>query len=511
MLTRAFRRLWNAVTLTPLRRAASAVLAVVVVGMAVVGAMTANSLMESCGSPGVFHRGPGNQCTGVTDGSFDFERQLHPVDQAILKENASLAGKTYATVALLLPMTDPDAAMQAEILHDVHGAYTAQYQANHDKARILPYIKLVLANPGLGSAEYKPVVQQLAAMTGAPYNLRAAVGISVSTATTKHEVQWLTGHGIPVVGGAITADDLANAANADEAFPGLARVEPTNQQEADALIAFARAHQSQAILVNDTRTDDDYITTLRSAFKSALRGSPYQADEFTSPADISQDGTTANQFQRIAYAICPTSVKWVYFAGRQVQLRQFINQLSRNCSHKSLTILTGDAGSHLATDPQLDTSELGRQITLDFAAIASPGAWTLRQVPGTGGSKGEYQTFKQYLDQAVGAQAAGHLTDGQTIINYDATLTAVQGIRNAADQTTGTSSLSDVATGWSHLRGVARVDGASGWICLDNAGNPWDKAVPIVQLVDGSTKFVQVAWPDHGHPPDAYCQIPENG
>jgi hypothetical protein len=513
MLRRAFRRLWYAVTLTPLRRAVATGLGVAAIGAAVAGAMTADHLVDSC-APGVFHRGPGGQCIGVTDGSFDFEPQLHAVDQGILRENASLAGKTYVTVALLLPMTDSSPAMQAEIVHEVQGAYTAQYQANNvsEDEGLVPSIKLVLANPGVGSAEYLPVDQQLYAMQGAPANLRAVTGISVSTDTTKNEVGWLTSHRVAVVGGAITADDLANSEANPDKYPGLARVEPTNEQEADALISFAKAHHAQpaqSILVSDDRTDDDYITTLKSAFTTAVQGGRLEPELFTSPPDISQDGSTGNQLSEIASAVCNNGVQWIYFAGRQVQLRQFINGLAgAPCPHRHFVILTGDAGSHLAADPKLSPQALGSAITLFYAAIASPAAWMQDQVPATGGSRQDYKTFVQVLDQAVGAGAAD-LGDGQAIINYDATWTAIAGIRKATG--TGTSTPANVGSYWSQLRGSGSyVLGASGWICLDNAGNPWDKAVPIEGLVGRTPEFVQLAWPV-GHPPNAACQVPASG
>jgi hypothetical protein len=515
MLRRAFQRLWYAVTLNPLRRAVATGLGVAAIGAAVAGAMTADHLVDSC-APGVFHRGPGGQCIGVTDGSFDFEPQLHAVDQEILRENASLAGKTYVSVALLLPMTDPSPAMQAEIVHEVQGAYTAQYQANNvsEVEGLVPSIKLVLANPGVGSAEYLPVDQQLYAMRGASARLRAVTGISVSTDTTKNEVGWLTGHRIAVVGGAITADDLANSVANPDKYPGLARVEPTNEQGADALISFAKAHHAQlaqSVLVFDSRTDDDYITTLKSAFNAAVRGGPIESVPFTSPPDISQEGSTGNQLGEIASSFCPAGAQWIYFAGRQVQLRQFIDELaSAPCPHRHFIILTGDAGSHLAADPKLSPQALGPAITLYYAAIASPDAWKQDQVPATGGSKQDYKTFAHYLDQAVGADAVADLGDGQAIINYDATWTAIAGIRKATG--TGTSTPANVGSYWSELRGssTSYVHGASGWICLDNAGNPWDKAVPIEQLAGRTPEFVQLAWPA-GYPPNAACQVPASG
>jgi hypothetical protein len=51
------------------------------------------------------------------------------------------------------------------------------------------------------------------------------------------------------------------------------------------------------------------------------------------------------------------------------------------------------------------------------------------------------------------------------------------------------------------------VRGASGWICLDNHGNPYNKAVPVVELTRDKPRFVQIAWPE-GKPPAGECMPP---
>lgn len=52
------------------------------------------------------------------------------------------------------------------------------------------------------------------------------------------------------------------------------------------------------------------------------------------------------------------------------------------------------------------------------------------------------------------------------------------------------------------------MSGASGWICLDVHGNPYDKAVPVVELTPkGDARFVKIAWPE-GRPPGKECLPP---
>jgi hypothetical protein len=509
-LRNLIRRLRNSIRLTPARTVAAIVIAAAVAAGAGYGIYRWTDPPRGCG-PGVVMRGPQNECTGVTDGSYVFAAQLAKVEAAILAENHAVDGKPHATIALLMPLDTSDPAD----LHAVQGAYTEQYRANHDNDGQVPLIKLVLANPGVNSAQWLPVAEKLATMTGEPDNLRAVIGISVSTQTTQQEVGWLTARHIPVVGGTITANNIANRPGADP-FPGLVRVAPTNTDEAAALSGFGHVNPAQALLVEDKRAGDDYITSLKNAFSAEMKGAPLEPYQFSSPANINLDGTTSNQFSQMVVNICGTasSVKWIYFAGRQVQLRQFINELgNRPCTNRSFTVLTGDAASHLINDPQLDRGAFGRGVTLEYAALAYPGVWTSKQAPATGGSAAGYNDFAGTLHSRARGGRLGpvDLTDGQAIIAYDAALTGVTAIRRTTTPGTPMPSLPDIANEWPDLNGALKIDGASGWICLDNSGNPYDKAIPIVRYnPKGPPTFVAVAWPA-GAPPAAACTIPAGG
>jgi hypothetical protein len=498
-------RSWN-----PRRQLVAVITALVLVAGVVVAAVIGVSHGDKC--PAGYYRGGQHECTGVTDGAYDFIPQLHDVDQAILAQNrnalaaAARQGGQVVTVALLLPLTSADAGMRTEILHAVQGAYAAQYQEDNDANNTQPQIRLVLANPGANSTEYLPVVRQLHGMTGAPDNLRAVAGISVSTHTTKAEIGWLTANGIPVVGGAITADDIANTPASDP-FPGLARIVPTNDQEAEALARFVGGvDPHEAVVVEDTRADDDYIVTLAKWFAT---DSAYQPYPFQSAPDVSQVGDTANTFENDTVPeICSIAkaknIKWIYFAGRQVQLRLFINALAKGCQGVKFTILTGSAASHLTNDPSLDASAFSRGITLEYAAIASGGM-----------SAQGYSVLAATIRELSNSQPAGmshlSLTDGQAIINYDAVLTAIAGIRRQTSDNISLPSLQLIAANWGALSGTHTVSGASGEICLENDGNPYDKLVPIVKYsIDVNPQPVGPAWPA-GSPLSSPCVVPSAG
>ncbi|MFD0305908.1 hypothetical protein [Streptomyces sp. NPDC127119] len=491
------------------RRYVTLTLAIVLVAAGVWGGMTLAQGNRSC-APGVERPAGSDECVGVSTTAYDFgQRQLTDVIRAIDRENDSLASRARVTVAVFQPFSAAD----NDTLRELQGAYLAQYEANHHETGQTPAIRLVLANPGADSARWRETVDALARMTEGPDRLRAVTGIGSSTDTNKQAVRELTRRGIPVIGTSITADSLANGQNGKDPFPGLARVAPTNTDLARALTSSARISTDRAYLVYD-KPGDPYTRTLRQSFERLLKGSPYQPSAFRPPRDRTQEGTTANTFRNITFNICdtPHTTDTILFAGRHTQLRQFVNALGRRgCLDRRFTVLTGDEGSYLTSDKELETSVLGRNLTVRYTALAHFDAWA-DDPPARGGSHADAQALTKLLAQArhepVGPIGRTPLDGGQLTVAYDATRLAVKGIRQATPDGSRFPGLTDVGDVWPQLRGSLRVYGASGWLCLDNHGNPYDKAVPIVELTPaGGSKFVKLAWPE-GKPPKEDCLPP---
>ncbi|MFD7706416.1 hypothetical protein ACFV6E_29510 [Streptomyces sp. NPDC059785] len=495
------------------RRYLALALAAVLVGLGVWGGRTLTHDDRSC-APGVVQPEGSTECVGVSDTAYAFGRaRLTDTVRAINRENHRLKPGEYVTVALLEPFTATDNDNLGDVLHELQGAYLAQYRANHESNDQLPKIRLVLANPGATGAHWEHTVDQLERMTTSPDRLRAVTGVGLSTDNNKRAVKELTRRGIPVTGTSITADDLANGPEGDP-FPGLARVSPTNTDEARALASFAKVAASKAFLVYD-KSGDPYTRTLQKSFAALLKGSPYEPQPFTPPADRSKEGTTANTFAQITHVLCDTArgTDTVFFAGRHTQLRQFINALGdRGCQDRKFTLLTGDEGSYLTGDRHLERSALQHNLSVRYTALAHPDAWA-EDLAKTGGSAEDAEDLDGMLrrgrTEPVGPIGPIALDDGQLIIAYDAMRLAVHGVRSATPAGKRIPALADVGLQWPQVKGrQLRVNGASGWICLDVHGNPYDKAVPIVELTpDGSSRFVKIAWPE-GKPPSEECLPP---
>ncbi|MFC5663894.1 hypothetical protein ACFP3U_12980 [Kitasatospora misakiensis] len=458
-----------------------------------------------------------HECVGVTDGSYVFTDDLGPVTARIKEENDSVAGKNPVTVALMIPLVSDAQAERREMVEQVQGAYLAQHRANLDSGH-QPPVRLVLANPGKGYGQWRRVADQLARSAKGKENLRAVTGINISITNAKDAVGHLTAKlGIPVVAGPMTADDIANTTAEPDGFPGLARVAPSNTDQANALTFYgADIKPAESLVIEDTRKNDNYISTLREAFARLTKGAPHKPESFESPEDFNQEGNLGGEFQRMVPGICNSPARTLFFAGRPVQLRLFLVALANRKCDKPYTVITGSHASTLMVDQKFEKEweslKWNGGTTVRYTALAHPDAWGPQSTASTGGSKEAMADLAGRLTEEATKQperiGPASLRDGRVIITYDAVSTAVAGIRLETDSSGRMPGLREVALSWRRLHNDIRVDGASGWICLDSNGNPHNKAVPVVHLDPDSRNAVldAVAWP-LGHAPDINCSI----
>ncbi|MEE1943194.1 hypothetical protein V1L54_27970 [Streptomyces sp. TRM 70361] len=480
----------------------------------------------------------GGECVGVTDGSSGKWPGLEQVMARIEAENDRVTqGKDpYATIALMISMTSDSEDVREEILHQVQGAYLAQYRANNDEKEHdhPPRIRLVLANPGERRDHWEPVVERLAEMAGSGRDrLRVVFGFGISERHTEDAIAHLTNdRGIPVVAGSLTGDDFGNSDQDEKKFKGFARIAPNNSDQADALVAFDRdLDLRQAVLVEDRREGDDYNDSLREVFQRKLDASPHRSYPFVSEGP-NTEGVLASEFRNMVVNICTLSpaVDTVYFAGRQVHLRQFVNAMAahRPCIDREITVVSGSAASTLYSDGKLNWEAMrgdpgpGRkEVEVVYTSFSHPEAWTRKKVPDTGGSREAFDTLRAYVAKArhepVGPVGGTDLSDSRTVSAYDSAWTAITGIR-IHTQKGEVPALQTIGNDWDGLQGVYKVEGASGWICLDGAGNPYNKAVAVVRLDPLTRKpaFLGLAWPEGTPPPrppqgTKSCQIPKEG
>jgi hypothetical protein len=495
------------------------VVGVLVGAVVVVGAfMAVDTLRDRGCAEGVTERG--GECVGVTDGGYSFDPLLDDVSRRIKEENDRITGSgdDYVTVAFMVPMNFAHQVEREQTLREVQGAYLAQYRANHEEDES-PRIRLVLANPGADNEHWDPVARQLVAMADSEHHLRAVTGFNISIDSTRATIEYLTReHGIPVVAGPLTADDIGNTDERPDAYPGMAKIVPDNGDQAQALGNFnaETVDPTRTLLVEDEREGDNYIDSLAEVFRGLTAQAQHIPETYESPPDVNDESTLSNTFNQMVNNICNGPADTIYFAGRPVQLRQFVNELGdRYCTDRDYTVITGSGASSLATDEELNWDALRNGVTVQYASIAHPDAWDSDTPPAPEGRASAYHELTELVRRAeaepvgpIGAEPLD-LTDSRAIVIYDAVTTAVRAIWNSVTSDQPIPSLTDIGNAWPRLRGANGVEGASGWICLDNNGNAYNKAVSVVSLDperEGAIRFDGVAWPN-GEPPTD-CSVP---
>ncbi|WP_192789964.1 ABC transporter substrate-binding protein [Nonomuraea angiospora] len=486
----------------------------------------------------------GGDCIGVSDGTGVLMPELDGMPAVFARieaENNRIAAKAYATVALMIPLQSDIPAVRRQILSEVQGAYLAQLQANAPDAA-KPPIRLVLANPGRDYRYWQRTVNYL---TEREPRLRVVAGFNLSLTSTWDAMHHLTKDlGIPVVAGLVTSSDFANPETQDrtrDPFPGLARVVSTTKEQAEALLkSDPKLAGAESALVADTRPLDNYDKSLRDAFTEARKGKKgtgVQDMTYESPG-LEEPGRTPNRFQDFALNICQSNARFVYFAGRAYHLKLFVKTLANTyCSgKKSYTVITGSDATTL--DSRLDAEDLelirgdpggGRpSVSVEYAAPAHPGAWNVEvekwwRKNTREGSKPKREDLPRYLAEpqeslarlqrliATAKIGPVALEDGRTIVTHDVVLTAYRALAKAvAISATEVPTRQDVKDVLADLHAAYRIQGASGLICLTGAGNPYDKALPVVRLdpASGKLTFKGVAWPE-GKPPNNNCVVPQ--
>ncbi len=327
------------------------------------------------------------------------------------------------------------------------------------------------------------------------------------------------------------ADELGNASDEDgEArFPGMARTAPTNTDQARALVDFDSGSAGRnSVLVADTRADDTYNRSIARAFSKAVSPDS-KVREFRSESPT-EDGDVANQFGGMVDSICYSEAKEIHFAGRPAHLALFLKALAENpCRGMHRKVITASGASTVQLSLDKEDLKLLRshkdQLTLEYSAVGHPDAWNPDNLPdgparsfstSTGPAS---PTTPGSLTRQIRTYAEAHRTelggpiswnDSRAMTAFDSVWLAANGLAQAARGAEGgVPALGAVADHWERVFAGDGVPAMTGWLCLDNDGNPHDKAVSVVTLdpTDGDVRLVGVAWPQGR--PQRDCDVPE--
>ncbi|WP_075016249.1 ABC transporter substrate-binding protein [Actinacidiphila rubida] len=476
-------------------------LALVVVAAAVTTGIRLAGGGDGCGH-GVPKAGPAHECIGVTDGSTVFEPSLAPVMAKIRAENARVAaaGRPWVSVAYVEPITtDPqDEATKYGIREELEGAYLAQRQLNDAQLGgrgDTPQVKLLVANIGTRSEQWKPLTDRLIAMTTDGSRLVAVAGFGQSRGGTLDAVRALRAAKVPMMGATVTADNLASATQV-----GFFRTSAPNSAQASAAVNYLRQKQRatpgyQVLVIRDRNQDDIYNTSLYDDFVQAAGKASLKLVDGDLEYVSGVDGIS-NAFSSVADRVCDKKPAAVYFAGRGVNLRAFITAMSAPDRRCPVTVLTGDDA--IGVYPDSATSQSVRDrftaswkasgVTALYTALGHP-ELPARLYPA---ARDPFPGFVQLYHDEFGA-GPDNFQDGQAMLAHDALWTLGVAIRDAAGDGTATVNAGSTLNA---LVSAGSVAGLSGPIELGSDGNPRNKPMALVRLEpSGTYTFIGVVRP----------------
>ncbi|WP_406692487.1 hypothetical protein REH65_12005 [Saccharopolyspora sp. ID03-671] len=446
--------------------------------------------------------GSSGSCVGlnVESGSFGTNDAVAALRERVVEHNAGVTDPDFVTVVVLDNMT-PDPSIDSiggdTVRHGVEGALTAARRANDTTAvgAKTPKVKLLLANYGTDEVQAAEAVRQIE-LAREQERIVAVVGLGQSLEHSRTAASGLADHGIAVVSGMASADDMNQHVDTGEKLHEFFRITPTNIDAAKAGAAYLRQQRPEKVmLVEDTNDADSYSLTLAEAFKDAYRDQEISSAEFTSlsdPSGTARPDFMAGEFARVYSRICLEKPTHLYFAGRGNDLRSLLDVMSQNtnCTGMSdVDVITSDDATNLVGRPlpRFDN----RQVRVLYTSVATKGQWD--GVPGQEESRASYESFESAF-VGMGMDNADALIDGYAMSVHDAFLVATKAAREVG------GAYGMVADKIKALDCVEPFGGATGKIAYKNGhagqGNPVGKAMPIMRLdVNGHPVQESLVWP----------------
>ncbi|MFG3340453.1 ABC transporter substrate-binding protein [Glycomyces sp. NPDC048151] len=424
------------------------------------------------------------ECVGVTDGSYVFQEQFTEVQENIKAENdwaaeqAEAEDQPLVRIALLttLTTTDDSAMSGDKIQSALEGAYVALHRANRTRelGDPQPYVQLYLANEGARQSHWELAVGQLEDMVDDEVPLVAVIGQGVSSDATVQAAERLAADGIPMVTGVTTADGIDHGS-----IDGLLRAAPSNTDFAVALRRHLDAQDEldSAIMVYDSTAQDRYTTTLRTAYEAQLGEYLTSSDQPFPGRSIETGGPEV--FDPITRNICTDGSDVVLFAGREPDLKVFIEALSvRACDEQPLTVMFGVTGTDLQHDAEVLQQISENNLNVLYAAGSDPG-WATGATPAPEG----FAAFQEHFAKLVTDDPAA-LSDGYAVTYHDSLATAIGAVRITNPWEDKAPLPEDVREHLLLLNSEQVVRGATGTLSFasNRGGNPGGKWVPVVPL-----------------------------
>jgi eukaryotic-like serine/threonine-protein kinase len=400
----------------------------------------------------------------------DAESLIYIENQHVLS-----SGNPYITIVVGTMLTGNGAT--ASIGRDnLQGAYVAQKSFNDGfQLHNGVLVRLLIANAGSSSSNTTEVANQIVQLSKVDKTFVGVMGWPFS-GYEKIAIGVLGPARIPMISQTASSDELTNASTY------FFRVAPTNSRQGyeGAIYAEKTLHATRAALFYDP--SNTYTKSLANAFRV----------QFTKDGNqiVASETYTVGKPETLPQGLNDASThspNLIYFAGYANDASVLLTDLP-NTSLATVPIMGGDALYEIGG---YGSSFHAGSSNLNFTSFAYPDEWKFLCGQGQTYACHPPQFFSLYNayydpnNQHPSPTYGYTRADGDAILSYDATLAMLTGVNNALTGNKTAITTNDLLLGIKAIQGSHAIQGASGQIAFGSDGNPVNKALVILKVVNG--------------------------
>ena len=406
----------------------------------------------------------------LVNDSNNAEALIYLEDQRVLS-----SGDPYITIVAATMLTG-DSALVSVGRDDLQGVYVAQKEYNDGS--LLPggyKVRVLIANSGSQTSYAPAVAQQIVQLAKVDKTFVGVLGWPYSSRTVA-AVGILAKAQIPMISQTASSDQLTGASSY------FFRVAPPNKEQAKIGAKYAEQTlhaKNVALFVDQT---DSYSQSLAAAFQQQ-----FTADGNKIVATEKYTVGKPNNFVQLLNDAEKYTPDLIYFSGYASDASVLLTDLPTTGPFANLQVLGGDALYELGG---YQSSAHAASVRMRFTTFAYPDEWN---VLCAGGQQfactsprffADYSNFYDPNRSHVGSPYGYTRADGDVILSYDAMqtiLTASSSALSAKPSITPDSLLQALRT----IKGANAIQGVSGQIAFNAQGDPVNKALVILKIVQG--------------------------
>ncbi|HXX77070.1 MAG TPA: ABC transporter substrate-binding protein, partial [Ktedonobacteraceae bacterium] len=406
----------------------------------------------------------------VSKDTSDAESLIYLENQRVVS-----SGNPYITIVVGTMLTGNNATASVG-RDDLQGAYVAQKSFNDGfQLHNGVLVRLLIANSGTSAANTTAVANQIVQLSKVDKTFVGVMGWPFSS-YAQDAIKVLAPAHIPMISQTASSDLLTNASTY------FFRVAPANNRQGveGATYAEKTLHATKAALFYDQ--SNSYTQSLAEAFQKQFTADGNQI--------VATEHYTVGKPQTLPQLLSDAathSPNLIYFAGYASDASVLLTDLASS-GLSSVPIMGGDALYELGG---YGSSFRAGSSNLNFTTFAYPDEWKFLCGQGQAFACKQpafFSLYNAYYDpnnQHPTPTYGYTRADSDTILSYDATYAMLNAVNNALTGNKTAITSNDLLLGIKAIHGAKAIQGVSGQIDFGSDGNPIQKSLVILKVVDG--------------------------